>query len=68
MCEQAEFVLKQAGVPEPLKVDIALVPELVERYGLRIPVLVSRADNGTEKELGWPFDEKKLHDFLSSGI
>lgn len=54
LCDIAEELLKQAEVARPLQwryVDIALEARLVERYGVRIPVLAS--DSG--QELGWPF-------------
>lgn len=59
-------MIEKARLPAPQKVDIALDHDLVDRYGLRIPVLVSTAADGTRKELDWPFDENKLHDFLST--
>lgn len=45
------------------EVDIADSDELIERYGVRIPVLV--ADNQT-MELGWPFDQQQARGFLAS--
>lgn len=60
LCEQAEAVLHAIGVrAEP--VDIAEDDTLLERYGIRIPV-VRRLDN--DAELGWPFDEAALRRFL----
>lgn len=44
-------------------IDIALDEQLVERYGVRIPVLL---DSETGQELGWPFDQPALVEFLSS--
>lgn len=38
-------------------VDIASDEALVDRYGIRIPVLVNRA---TDQELGWPFQYQDL--------
>jgi glutaredoxin len=52
LCEQAEAVLHAAGVTAEYT-DIAEDEALLEKYGMRIPV-VRRVDNGTE--LGWPFD------------
>lgn len=54
LCDQAEALLIQAASARRLEwryVDIALDDALVERYGTRIPVLLS-ADGG---ETGWPF-------------
>lgn len=68
LCEQALSLL------EPLRdeysfsvelVDIADSDELVERYGIRIPVLLCPAN---QCELGWPFDEGRLRDFLASQV
>jgi glutaredoxin len=52
LCEQAEAVLHAAGVTAEYT-DIAEDEALLEKYGMRSPV-VRRVDNGTE--LGWPFD------------
>lgn len=45
------------------EVDIAFDDSLMERYALRIPVLLDEA-SGTE--LGWPFDHAGLRTFLAS--
>jgi glutaredoxin len=52
LCVQAEAVLHAAGVAAEYT-DIAEDEALLEKYGMRIPV-VRRVDNGTE--LNWPFD------------
>ena len=44
------------------EVEIADDDQLMQRYSLRIPVVV-RADNA--RELGWPFDQQQLSDLLS---
>lgn len=54
LCDEAETLLRKAEKARALDwryVDIALDAALVQRYGLRIPVLVT-ADG---RELGWPF-------------
>jgi hypothetical protein len=43
------------------EVDIAASDELIERYGVRIPVLKSPRHIA---ELGWPFDSAQAADFL----
>lgn len=43
------------------EVDIAESDELIERYGVRIPVL-SAPD--LEQELDWPFDQQQARAFL----
>ena len=59
LCDEARAMLESAGVHAE-HVDIANDDELFARYGMRIPVLV-RMD-GTE--LGWPFDQPMLAQFL----
>lgn len=44
------------------EVDISASDVLFERYGLRIPVL----QHPDQSELGWPFSELELQDFLRS--
>lgn len=64
LCEQAEAVI------EPLidtdvqlqVVDISESDQLIEQYGVRIPV-VRRQDTGAE--LGWPFDGEAFRRFLA---
>lgn len=43
------------------EIDIAESDELIERYGVRIPVLKSPQHI---EELGWPFDSAQVADFL----
>ena len=61
LCEQAQAVLREIGV-EADYIDIADDDELVEKYGIRIPVL-KRRDTGAE--LGWPFDALAVLQFMS---
>ncbi|MEO6975513.1 MAG: glutaredoxin family protein [Gallionella sp.] len=61
LCTQAEAVLHAAGVTAEYT-DIAEDEALLEKYGMRIPV-VSRVDNGAE--LGWPFDVAALKHFAA---
>ena len=63
LCEHAELILQSARQSGQLRwqaVDIAADEDLVDRYGIRIPV-VKRTDNA--RELGWPFDEQALLKF-----
>lgn len=65
LCEEAEAMLVATLNPEFFeinKLDIADDDVLVERYGVRIPVLRRDAD---ESELNWPFDVAALIQFLS---
>lgn len=62
LCEEAEIIVN-ACVPECVEyVDIAEQEQWLERYALRIPVLY---DPETKLELGWPFDEVAVEDFVS---
>ena len=64
LCEQAEELLQHLALETELSwelQDIADDPGLVERYGIRIPVLKRVEDNS---ELGWPFDLGQLRGFL----
>jgi glutaredoxin len=66
LCEQAkslaEPVLADRAV-ELREVDIADSEDLMEAYGVRIPVL---QDADTKAELGWPFDTAALTVWLSA--
>jgi hypothetical protein len=48
---------------EASKVDVEDSIDLLRRYGLRVPVI--RREPGGE-ELGWPFDESQLREFLGA--
>ncbi len=61
LCEQAADLLKQMTEKFDLEyVDIAGSEALVEKYGIRIPVI----KNESGKELGWPFDLEILENFI----
>lgn len=63
LCERAERLIRQAvGLPVT-RVEIADDAGLLERYGIRIPVL--RMENGAE--LDWPFDEAAVRVLLAGG-
>lgn len=62
LCEQAEELLQPfvaAGVFGLKLVDISADEALVERYGVRIPVLACDTKGG-RLELGWPFDQTQV--------
>ena len=66
LCELAEAMLlagKNASSIVVEEIDIGDSDALIERYGVRIPV-VQRLDNGAE--LDWPFDAARLGSFLVS--
>lgn len=60
LCEEAQAILHELGIQAEY-VDIADDDELLEKYGIRIPVL-KRVDTGAE--LGWPFDAAAVSRFL----
>lgn len=63
LCELAEALIAPL-LPEHCSVeiiDIAESDQLIEQYGIRIPVL-QRPDDGSE--LGWPFDGEDFLAFL----
>ena len=60
LCDEAKAILRETRI-EAEHIDIAEDDELLEKYGIRIPVL-KRMDNGAE--LGWPFDAVTVSRFL----
>jgi len=66
LCELAEDLLRDVQAQQPglqfEKVDIANDDQLIEHYGVRIPVLKRRSDGA---ELGWPFDDLALRQWLA---
>ena len=65
LCEHALEILKPLISDSGFvlkEIDISESDDLVERYGIRIPV-AQRADNN--QELGWPFDSVQAQSFLS---
>jgi len=61
LCEHAEAILEAAAC-DYSPVEIADDLSLMERYGVRIPIV--RDEKG--RELGWPFDGTQLASFLAS--
>ena len=62
LCDEAMAVLEQAAPgTEYQAVDIEPELRLIQRYGLRVPVL-KRTDTGAE--LDWPFGAAGLSAFL----
>lgn len=65
LCEMARDIVAPllSGYSLRLEeIDIAEADELIERYGVRIPVLKSPHHLA---ELGWPFDSEQAADFLA---
>ncbi|WP_254899383.1 glutaredoxin family protein [Methylomagnum ishizawai] len=63
LCDEAEALCRAHPGLELRKIDIADDADLMERYGIRIPVL---RDPASELELGWPFDAATLQTFLQN--
>ncbi|MCC5797668.1 MAG: glutaredoxin family protein [Methylophaga sp.] len=63
LCELAEQAIHNAGLSPDYQLELVEIgdnDQLVEQYGIRIPVL--RSDKG--HELNWPFDENAILAFL----
>ncbi|GGO75844.1 thioredoxin family protein [Marinobacterium nitratireducens] len=66
LCDEAVELLVTGLDPQRHsvdEVDIAFDDALMERFGVRIPVLVDEASGA---ELGWPFDAQGLQRFVAS--
>ena len=66
LCELALHLVLQAQQAQGrdlqiVEVEIADDDELMERYGIRIPVL-----RVADAELGWPFNDEGLEQFLNN--
>ncbi len=64
LCELAEAVIARSPNVNRFVcrvVDIADSDELMEQYGIRIPVV---KDEASGAELGWPFDLQQFEHFL----
>ena len=66
LCDYAETVLQEVLQAEPelrwSNVDIANQDELIERYGIRIPVI--RLE-GADYDVGWPFSADDVIHYLA---
>jgi hypothetical protein len=61
LCEEAEVIVN-ACVPDGVDyVDIAEQEQWQEQYAMRIPVLY---DPETKLELGWPFGQAEVEEFI----
>ena len=66
LCEQAEALLQtlhKQGLCQWRAVEIADTDELIEQYGIRIPVV---ANSDTGEDLGWPFTLEQLLEWLTT--
>ena len=70
LCEEAQkllVTLQNEGMGLDIdSVDIADSELLLERYGIRIPV-VAVIDTAAGREIGWPFSLEELRAFLTGG-
>lgn len=68
LCEQAEEIVEPIvdhyGIAIE-KVEIADSDALIERYGVRIPVI---RINSSTLELGWPFDENDVEALIKQAF
>ncbi|MCE9678852.1 glutaredoxin family protein [Shewanella sp. AS1] len=62
LCEQAQALLDSLSVAYTRE-DICDSDTFVERYGIRIPVLLRQQD---QLELDWPFDIAQLKEFTGA--
>ena len=63
LCDLALEVLAQVRAPEFDSVFIDGDAALEARYGVRVPVL---RDDARAAELDWPFDARRLRDWLEA--
>lgn len=64
LCEQAKAMLERLVRSHPVQwheQDIAESDPLIERYGIRIPVLQNTTN---QEELSWPFEQDALAAWL----
>lgn len=64
LCENAEKILnelEQADLISWQPVEISDSDELIGQYGVRIPVV---REEGTDREIGWPFELEQLYQWL----
>ena len=65
LCEQALAIVHPLVVEKGIELKLVEISEseaLVEKYGIRIPVI--RLEE-REEELGWPFDEAAAEEYLA---
>jgi hypothetical protein len=63
LCELAEQALAGAGLGTWTSVDVGWQGPLADRYGWTLPVL---RDDGSGRELAWPFDAYAVRVFLGA--
>lgn len=68
LCEKAEQqleFLRQQGIVDWEPVEISESDELIESYGIRVPVV---GEKGGGREIGWPFELGQLHQWVNEGL
>ena len=67
LCDEAKLLLVdlvENGLELSLtEIDIADSDDLIEQYGIRIPVIRTA---GREDDLGWPFNSQQLQTYLTT--
>ena len=68
LCEEAEKLLNKLQASERIQwqpVEISDSDELIDRYGVRIPVV---KEQGSQREIGWPFSLEELRCWVRKGF
>ncbi len=66
LCELAIELIRHTLDANSYQLDTIEISDsdaLIDLYGVRIPVL---ADTDSKEELGWPFDQQRLLEFIHS--
>ena len=63
LCEQAQQIIYHAFGEVVREIDIITDDALLERYGIRIPVLHEQTSGN---ELDWPFDHEQVVQFVDN--
>ena len=68
LCEQAEALLEvlMDDTQQLHLEEISGSDELMQKYGIRIPVLGAYNSGGEWQELGWPFGIAEIEKFMAS--
>jgi hypothetical protein len=68
LCEQAEALLRLLlNETQQLHLEeISGSDDLMQKYGIRIPVLGAYTSGGEWQELGWPFGAAEVERFMAS--
>lgn len=65
LCDEAEAIISAVQKNQNIiyiKKDIAEDDELLQRFGLRIPVLECTL---TDKQINWPFNNESIKEFIN---